>query len=77
MDLWESDLEFELAKKLRRERHGPKDPLIEEGKRTLEVVNLLSKGKIHRAVDQMNSFGVANLEDPSVMDQMVQKYPER
>ena len=25
----------------------------------------------------MNSFGVANLEDPSVMDQMVQKHPER
>ena len=41
------------------------------------MVNLLSKGQIHRAVDRMNSFGVANLEDPSVMDQMVQKHPER
>ena len=50
---------------------------MEEGKKANEVVALLAKGQIHRAVDRLNSFGVADLSDPAVMDQMVQKHLAR
>ena len=77
INLWESDLEAEQSKRQRRQNPRTQDPLIEEARKTTEVVGLLAKGQIHRAVDRINSFGVADLEDPSVMDQMVQKHPER
>ena len=44
---------------------------MEEALKTTEVVNQLAKGKIYRAMDRINSFGVADLGEPSVMDQMV------
>ena len=68
---------MELSKPLRRRGPQTLDPLMEGAKKTREVVDLLAKGQIHRAVDRINSFGVANLGDPSVMDQMVQKHPPR
>ena len=77
MEQWEKDLEAESAKKKRREAQGPHpiDPEAEAGKRTTEVVDLLSKGQIHRAVDRINSHRVADMRDPSVMNQMTQKHP--
>ena len=77
VNLWESDLEVELSKQQRRRDPQTPDPLREEARKTMEVVGLLAKGQIHRAVDRINSFGVADLGDPSVMDQMVQKHPPR
>ena len=38
---------------------------------------MLAKGQIYRAIDRINSFGVTNLGDPSVMVQMIQKHPLR
>ena len=76
-DLWESDLEVELSKPPRRRGPQTPDPLVEEAKKTRELVDLQAKGQIHRAVDRINSLSVANLGDPSVMDQMVQKHPPR
>ena len=72
------DLEAELSKRGRRPP-GPQtsDPLAEEGQKTTEVVGLLAKGLIYRAVDRNKSFGVADLRDPAVMEQMIQKHPTR
>ena len=72
VNLWESDLEVELSKPPRRRGSQTPDPLMEEARKTMEVVGLLAKGQIHRAVDRINSFGVTDLGGPSVMDQMVQ-----
>ena len=38
---------------------------------------LLSKGLISKAVRMINSFGIGNMEDPAVLQQMEAKYPER
>ena len=46
------------------EETDTQDPLIEEARKTTEVVGLLAMGQIHRAVERINSFGVADLEDP-------------
>ena len=64
LNLWESDLEVELSKPLRRRSPQTPDPLMEEAKKTMEVVGLLAKGQIHRAVDRINSFCVTDLGDP-------------
>ena len=77
VNLWESDLEVELSKPPRRRGPQTPDPLMEDAKKTMEVVGLLAKGHIHTAIDRINSFGVTDLGDPSVMDQMVQKHPPR
>ena len=36
---------------------------------------LLSKGPISKAVRRINSYGIANLEDPPILSQMKAKYP--
>ena len=38
---------------------------------------LLSKGLISKAVRRINSYGIGNMEDPAVLQQMEAKYPER
>ena len=38
---------------------------------------LLSKGLISKAVRRINSYGIGNMEDPKVLEQMEVKYPER
>ena len=62
-----------------RRPSGPQtsDPLAEEGQKTIEVVGLLAKGQIHRAVDRINSFGVIDLRDLAAMDQMIKKHPPK
>ena len=49
----------------------------ETDNRRRQVVKLLAKGQISRAVRMINSHGVANIEDPLIMDQLRAKYPDR
>ena len=49
----------------------------ETDNRRRQVVKLLAKGQISRAVRMINKHGVANIEDPLIMDQLRAKYPDR
>ena len=48
-----------------------------EDKKRAEVMRLLGKGQVSRAVSRISSNGVASMEDPEVRDMVGAKYPER
>ena len=74
--LWEVDVEKAEG---RMGHGGRRDGLAGEGqaaeRKKREVLKLLAKGQIHRAVDRINSFGVASLSDPQVRQQVLDKHP--
>ena len=50
---------------------------VEMEKKRKNAMLLLSKGLISKAVNRINSFGIGEMEDPVVLQQMEAKYPER
>ena len=50
---------------------------IELEKKRKNAMLLLSKGLFSKAVRRINSYGIGNMEDPSVLQQMQSKYPDR
>ena len=58
----------------RQERMREKDQMERNRKNALL---LLSKGKISKAARIINSHGIGSMEDPHILHQMEQKYPER
>ena len=79
--LWEDDMAWEEDKRSKRrpkvvDNRGEKQE-AEDEKKKQQVLKLLSKGQIHRAVNRIKSFGVADISDPRVREQMEAKHPPR
>ena len=76
--LWEID-HAKAQERLQRRGQGVGEERggMSEEKRKKDVLKLLGKGQIHRAVDRINSFGVADLADPEVLQQVLDKHPPR
>ena len=74
--LWEIDVE---KSETRVQFIGQREETEEQakGRKKREVVKLLGKGQIHRAVDRINSNGVADMADPAVLQQVLVKHPPR
>ena len=75
--LWQGDV---LRSKSRKHRAADGNQGAIEGdneRKRREVLKLLGKGQIHRAVDRINSFGVADLSNPEVKRQVLAKHPPR
>ena len=72
--LWQKDME-----KLGERQMGRADRSEEDEKQFLKrtAVDLVGKGQVSKAVSRICSNGVANIEDPVIMEQIREKYPER
>ena len=46
-------------------------------KKKKQVLSLLAKNQISRAVSRINSFGAASLDEPAAREQVAAKYPAR
>ena len=70
-----------LREENRREKLTDKDKGRGEDKeiesKRRNALNLLSKGHISKAVRRINSYGMGDLENPQVREQMRAKYPDR
>jgi hypothetical protein len=64
----------EAARREERERWS--EERERDGKRR-NALSLLSRGLISKAVRTINSFGIGDMGDPEVRDQMEAKYPDR
>jgi hypothetical protein len=64
-----------------RERQGRRQERVREEiqmeRNRKNALLLLSKGKISKAARIINSHGIGSMEDPHILHQMEQKYPER
>ena len=76
MDILARDREHQEAKNNRRLRHHMPDQDAEKNKARLlsKALELLSKGQISKAVQRITSKGIADIEDPNVMDILGSKY---
>ena len=79
VSLWERDkIVAEEAKRLKKNNiGGQSDDNYALHKKTRNVVNLISQGQVSKAAGRINSFGVANISDQTIMEQVRIKYPER
>ena len=73
VSLWEKDKNSVEEKK--QKGRSRKEADLEKKKRN--AVSLISKGQVSKAVNRMNSHGMASMEDPAVMQQVKAKYPKR
>ena len=64
-------------RKGRNEKKGDSKEEVELEKKRKNAMLLLSKGLIGKAVRRINSFGIGNMEEPAVLEQMKAKYPDR
>ena len=62
------------AQKKKTPRRPQREDLDKKGRVAL---NLLSQGKISKAVRMINSNGVARIEDEGVLEQLMANYPDR
>ena len=77
VDLWERDkiLARQLNNREKNRNNNSSEEITDKKRR--EVLKLLAKGQVSRAVGKINSRGLANVEDPGVMEQLQAKYPDR
>ena len=74
--LWEKDmrkLRLDEAKARPRKVESPEEVL---DKKRRVAKKLLAEGQVSRAVARINSFGVADMKDPAVREQLKAKYPD-
>ena len=64
-------------RKGRNKKKGVSREEVELEKKRKNAMLLLSKGLIGKAVRRINSFGIGNMEEPAVLEQMKAKYPDR
>ena len=83
---WEKDVkkgkekENRRGRQTRRERRDVDDNRRREEENNRirrEILELVSKGQISKAVSRLSSNGVASITDPDVLEQMRSKYPSR
>ena len=76
VSLWERDmrkLKLEEAKVRPKKVLNPEEEL---DRKRRAAKKLLAEGQVSRAVARINSFGVADMSDPSVREQLKAKYPD-
>ena len=78
LKLWEKDVRL-LREEERREKRKRQVGSEEEenDRRRRQVMALLGKGQVSRAVSRIDSFGVASIADPGIQEQVKAKYPDR
>ena len=75
--LWERDkMISQESKRILKSKNGVQKKDNLEVK-TKNAVSFISQGKVSKAASRINSFGVANISDESVMKQVKTKYPDR
>ena len=73
--LWESDRKF--AREIKEKRRPNSDNKQEDLERkSKSAVNLIAKGRVSKAMNRINSHGLASMLDPVVMQQVNAKYPK-
>ena len=75
VNLWEKDRKImrEEMKKRATRREGTTD----SDRETRQAVGLIAKGQVSKAVNRINSHGMASMSDPRVKAQVQAKYPTR
>ena len=80
---WQKDREKERERRARKQEQWlgevrvPEDESESEAKLRKKVLALLGQGKISKAVNLLNSHGVADTRDPRVMATIKSKYRQR
>ena len=73
--LWEKD---RSALREEQKRRGTKrEERADSDRETRQAVELIAKGQVSKAMNRMNSHGMASMADPRVMAQVKAKYPAR
>ena len=77
--LWERDkMASQELNRRQRNRNGPNRNTSKSlDQKTRNAVSLIAQGKVSKAANRINSFGVANIDDNAVMNQVKLKYPNR
>ena len=63
--------------KVKQKKKGDTKEDVELEKKRKNALLLLSKGQISKAVRRINSYGIGDMRDPGVLQQMEVKYPHR
>ena len=74
--LWERDMRKVREEEARGRVRKVRSPEEEMENRRMVVKKLLAKGQVSCAVARINSFGVADMQDPAVQAQLAAKYLE-
>ena len=73
--LWEKDKIFAQEKRLSQKSNSQR--IISLDSKCRNAVNLISQGQVSKAANRINSHGVADINERSVMQQVQSKYPAR
>ena len=73
--LWQKDVEKLGDRQMGRAVDRSEEDEVQFLRRT--AVDLIGKGQVSKAVSRICSNGVASIQDPAVMEQIREKYPER
>ena len=74
--LWEKDMRKLMQDEAKAKPRKELNPEEELDKKRRVAKKLLANGQVSRAVARINSFGVADMKDPTVREQLRSKYPE-
>ena len=82
VNMWERDLErrtvsLETMRKMRETEDPVKKNVREKSRVVREVVSLVGSCQLGKAMRRAISFGLADIEDPKVQEQLKQKFPQR
>ena len=75
LTLWRKDRAMLREERAREGGRRAEDD--SEDRRRAQVMKLLGKGQVSKAVGRISSFGVAPMEEPEVRDMVASKYPAR
>ena len=73
--LWQKDVEKLGDRQMGRAVDRSEEDELQFLKRT--AVDLISKGQVSKAVTRICSIGVANIQEPVIMEQIREKYEDR
>ena len=73
--LWQKDMEKLVNRQMGRAVDRSEEDEVQFLKRT--AVDLIGKGQVSKAVSRISSNGVANIQDPLILEQIREKYPQR
>ena len=72
--MWERDKKVAREKQHRQKEREDAEIL---DRKTRQAVDLIYKGMVSKAVNRMNSHGLASMSDPRVAAQVKAKHPDR
>ena len=77
MEFWKDDRAAARESNSKRRNTEINRKEDDENKKKRQVIKLLSKGEIHKAVSRITSKGVADIKNPDIRAQMERKHPPR